>query len=821
METFWQDLRYGWRTLRRNPGFAVVAIVTLAIGIGANVTIFSVINGVLLRPLPFPDSKQLVTIWETDSERNIVRGTASPAEFLDWQEMSHSFQSLSGWRGLYFTITGSGDPERVWGSEVSGNFFRMLKVTPALGRDFEKDDEQPGHEPVVILTDGLWRRHFGADPGVVGKTIELDGKPATVVGVLPKSFSLYGTSPSFDIWRPFAFDRAKLDREDHELVVFGRLAPGATIARAQTEMRGIQEELKRKYPGIDQKNGLRVTGFHDELVSSLRPGLLLLLAAVGFLLLIASANVANLMLARAATREREIAVRSSLGAGRNRILRQLLTESFLLAMLGAVIGIIFAVGGLHLLRVFLPPPTGRGQIPHPEWIQIDATVLAFTIAIAFVTSVIFGLAPSVQIARARIYESLKEGGSRGTTSGRRSQFIRSSLIVSEVGFSVVLLVGACLLVRSFSRMMSEDLGFNPSNLLTMQIFLSPANDPTTQSVSNFYGDVLGKVEALPGVQSASAVNFLPLTGWNVFCNFEVEGHPITETDEQPTTQYRVADWRYFETMGIAVKEGRGFTAADGPNTQGVAIINETLARRYWPGQDPVGQQVKLIFPATRQPWDAEPRAGWLTVVGIVADARDWAWGEAKAGQMYLPLAQDPSRMVHLTVRSKGDPNQLTAGIRHAVEASDPNQPVTDVRSMDGYLEIAVAQRRLNMSLLAFFATVAGVLAAIGIYGVMGYAVEQRSHEIGIRMALGARPDDVVRMIIRDGMKLALLGLAMGLIGSLIAMKYLESQLYGIKARDPITFAGVAVALGLVALAACYIPARRATKVDPLSALRYE
>jgi putative ABC transport system permease protein len=333
--------------------------------------------------------------------------------------------------------------------------------------------------------------------------------------------------------------------------------------------------------------------------------------------------------------------------------------------------------------------------------------------------------------------------------------------------------------------------------------------------------VLDKVGALPGVESASVVNFLPLTGWNVFCNFEIEGHPIAESDEQPTTQYRVADWRYLQTMQIALKEGRGFTSADGPDAQGVAIVNETLAQRYWPGQDPVGQQLKLIFPATRAPWDADPKSGWLTIVGIAADARDRAWGEPKPGQLYLPLAQNPSRIVHLIVRSKAAPGRLTSDIRGAIESVDPNQPITMVQPMSDYLAVAVAQKRLNMSLLAFFAMVAGVLAAIGIYGVMGYAVEQRSHEIGIRMALGARPDDVVRMIVRDGMKLALLGLAIGLVGSLIAMKYLESQLYGIKARDPITFAGVAVALALVAFAACYIPARRATKVDPLSALRYE
>lgn len=820
METLWQDIRYGLRMLRRNPGFAVVAILTLAIGIGANVAIFSVINGILLRPLPFPESQRLVTIWETDTNRNVVRGTASPAEFLDWQQMNHSFENLSGSRVLYLTITGSGDPERVWGSEVSNNFFRMLRVSPAMGRDFGPDDEQPGHAAVVIITDSLWRQHFGGEESIIGKKIELDGTPATVVGVLPKEFTLYGTSPQFDIWRPFEFDRAKLDRQDHELVVFGRLRRAVTIAQAQTEMRAIQDELKKRYPDVDQKNGLRVAGFHDELVSSLRPGLLLLLAAVLFLLLIASANVANLLLARAATREREIALRASLGAARQRIMRQLLTESVLLAFIGAAVGIVLAYGGLHVLRAFLPPASGRGQIPHAEFIRIDGTVLAYTVGIAFLASIIFGLAPAIQIARSQLYESLKEGG-RGTTGGRRSHLVRSALIVSEVGFSLVLLIGAGLLVRSFSMMMSENLGFNPSNLLTMQTFLSPANYPTTESVVNFYRDVTDRTAALPAVESAGAVNFLPLTGWNVFCNFEIEGRPMASSDEQPTTQYRVADWRYLKTMGIELREGRDFLSSDGPDAQGVAIVNETLARRYWPGEDALGKQIRLIFPATRQPWEPEPRPGWLTIVGVAADARDWAWGQPREGQMYLPYLQDPSRMMHLVVRSRMDPGQLTSEVRQAVEMVDRNQPVTEVRSMDGYLAIAVAQKRLNMSLLAFFAIIAGTLAAIGIYGVMGYAVEQRLHEIGIRMALGAEPSDVVRMIVRDGMKLAAIGLGLGVMGSLVAMKYLESQLYGIKSRDPLTFIGVGALLALVALLACYIPARRATKVDPLTALRYQ
>ena len=819
METLWNDLRYGWRVMRRSPGFAAVALLTLAIGIGANAAIFSIVNGVLLRPLPFPDSSRIVTIWETDANRNIVRGTASPAEFLDWREMNHSFTELSGWRSLLFTITGSGDAEQVHGSQVSGNFFRMLGVGPVIGRDFSSEDEKPGREQVAILTYALWQRHYGGDSSVIGKSILLDEKPYTIIGILPRSFSLYGVAPELDIWVPFAFNRAQLNRENHELVIFGRLRPGVPLHQAQAEMETILSQLKKQYPGIDQENGVRVAGFHDELIKSLRPSIVILLAAVGFLLLIACANVANLMLARASTREREIAVRATLGAGRRRILRQLLTESALMALLGGALGIAVAYGGIHLLREGLPR-AGRGQIPHAEWIGIDGTVLAFTLFVSLLTGIIFGLAPAVQISRSELFESLKEG-SRGSTGGRRSHFIQSSLVVSEVALSLMLLVGAGVLIRSFFLIMSDSLGFDPSNVLSMQIFLSAPHYPKAQQVVNFYQRVIEGVGALPGVKSASAANFLPLTGWSGFCDFDIAGRATPPSGEHFTGQYRVADWRYLQTMGISVKQGRDLVASDGPDTQSVALINEALARRYWPNQDPVGQQIRLKFPDTRQPWDPEPREGWLNIVGIVSDVRDAEWGEQKVGQIYLPYTQNASRIMHLVVRSEGDPTQLVSGVRSVVNSVDPSQPVTEARSMDDYLAASVSRRRLSMLLLVLFAGVATVLAAVGIYGVMAYAVTQRSHEIGIRMALGAEPNDVLRMVVRDGMKLAGIGLVIGIAASYAAVHYLASQLYGVKTKDPITVLCVSVGLALVAISACYFPARRATKVDPLEALRYE
>lgn len=820
MEVLWQDLRFGWRMLRRSPGFAIVAVLTLAIGIGANAAIFSVINAVILRPLPFPASQRIVWIWETDENRNVRRGVASQAEFLDWRERNRSFEELAAWRELFFTLTGNGEPEQNWGAQVSGNFFRLFRVKPVLGRDFAGEEEKPGHEQVVLLSYALWQRRYGGDPSILGTSITLDDKPYIIIGVLPREFSLFGTSRQFDVWVPFGFDRAKLNREEHEVLVFGRLRDGVVTAQAQAEMETIQTQLKKEYPAIDQKNGIVVVGFHEDVVSGLRPMLLILFAAVGLVLLIACANVANLTLARGATREREIALRAALGANRDRVFRQLLTESIVLALIGGALGVLLAYVGLHLLHAFLPVTGGRGEIPRADSIGINGAVLTFTLGISWLTGILFGLAPAIQISRHELYETLKEGG-RGSSGGRRSRWIRSTLVVSEVALSVMLLTGAGLLMRSFFLLMSENLGFNPSNVLTMQVWLREAHVPSGREVANYYQEVIERVSALPGVKSASAVNFPPLSGWNGLCDFDIQGRATPAADEQFTSQYRIVDWRYLRTMGIELKEGRDFARSDGPNTGGVAIVNQALARQYWPNEDPVGQRIRLEFPATRGPWDPEPSSSWLTIVGEVGDIRDGVWGQPKPAQLYLLMDQNPSRIMHLLVRSQGDPTAIASAVRQSIESADPNQPVTEVRTMDSLIDSSVGQRRLSMVLLAIFAAVATFLAGLGIYGVMAYSVSQRTHEIGVRMALGAEPGDVLRLMVRDGMRLAGVGLALGIAGSVATTRYLQTELFGVRAIDPITLAIVVMGLAAVAVAACYFPARRAAKVDPLIALRHE
>ncbi|MGH9682490.1 MAG: ABC transporter permease [Candidatus Acidiferrales bacterium] len=821
MITLWQDIRYGLRMLRRSPGFTTVAILTLAIGIGANAAIFSILNRVVLNPLSYPDSNRLVVIWETDANRNIYRGTASPAELLDWRDMSHSFQELSGWRALFYTVTGNAEPEQVWGAQASGNFFRMLGVAPALGRDFSSEDEQPGHGQVVILDYGYWQRHYGGDRGVIGKTMALDGKPYVIIGVLPSGFSLFGRVPESDLWTPFAFNRAQLNREDHELIVFGRLRRGVTLGSAQAEMATILAQLKRQYPGIDQKNGVRVASLHDEVGSKLRPALLLLFAAVGFVLLIACANIANLMIARASSREREIAVRAALGAGRARILRQLLTESMLLAILGGAFGVAVAYGGLLLVQAIVPL-SGTGQIPRLRQAGVGGEVLLFIVVVSLLTGILFGLVPALQVSRTRLHESLKEG-SRGSTSSRRSRLAQSVLVVSEIALSLVLLAGAGLLIRSFVRMMSQNLGFDPSHVLTMQVFLPQSHYPDSAGprMIDFYQQVLDKVSSFPGVQSASAIDFLPLTGWSGFCDFDIQGRATPPSDEHFTGQYRVIDWHYLRTMRIPLKEGRNFSAADGSDSEGVVMLNEALAERYWPNQDPIGQRIRLQLTPGLNPWTPETRAGWLTVVGIVGDIEDWQFAAQKTGQLYLPYTQNPSRIMRLVVRSNGDPAALTSGVRQAVVNADPSQPVTDVSTMDEYLAQSLSSQRVSMWLLAVFAGIATALAVIGVYGLMAYGVARRAHEIGIRMAVGAEPADVLQMIVRDGMRLVGIGLVAGLLCSFALTRYLRSQLYGIEAHDPLTLLTVTAGLIVVAFLSCYIPARRATKVDPLVALRYE
>jgi len=814
METMLLDFRYALRMLKKNPGFTFVTILTLALGIGATTAIFDVVYEVLLRPLPYDQPNQIVQLREVSDRGH--RMSFSDPNFDDLRSQNHSFEGMAEYAAEVESVAGGSEPTRTMVASVSQDFFPLMHVHPLLGRGFLPENRRFGTAPVALVSYEYWRQYLGGVADLSASKLIILNQAMTVVGVLPAQFRF---PDGAEIWVPRELFEHLPSRTAHNWRVIARLRSGVDPNQAHAELVVIARQIKQQFEDVDMVE-VDVSRLQDALTGNVRTGLWMLMGAVGFLLLIACANVANLMLARAATREREIAVRATLGAGRRRILRQLLTESALMALMGGALGIAVAYGGIHLLRAGLPPAGGRGQIPHAEWIGIDGTVLGFTLFVSLLTGIIFGLAPAIQISRSELFESLKEG-SRGSTAGRRSHFIQSSLVVSEVALSLMLLVGAGVLIRSFFLIMSDSLGFDPSNVLTMQIFLSAPHYPKAQQVNDFYQRVIEGAGALPGVKSASAANFLPLTGWSGFCDFDIAGRATPPSGEHFTGQYRVADWRYLQTMGISVKQGRDLVASDGADTQSVALINEALARRYWPNPDLVGQQIRLKFPDTRQPWDPEPREGWLTIVGIVSDVRDWEWGEQKVGQIYLPYTQNASRIMHLVVRSEGDPQQLVSGVRSVVNSVDPNQPVTDARSMDDYLAASVSRRRLSMLLLILFAGVATVLAAVGIYGVMAYAVTQRSHEIGIRMALGAEPNDVLRMVVSDGMKLAGIGLVIGIAASYAAVHYLASQLYGVKAKDPLTVLCVSVGLVLVAISACYFPARRATKVDPLEALRYE
>lgn len=821
MRTLWQDLRYGWRVLERSPGFALVAALTLALGIGANTVIFSAVKAIVTPTLPYSDPARLVVIWGTFPELKIQRGTDSAAEFLDWRDMNHVFSQMAAWRSLYATTTGNGQPQQVWEAMASANFFGMMGIKPVLGRDFLQGEDQVGHDTVAILTYRFWQQRFHGDRGVLGRSIVLDNRPYEIVGVLPADFSFFGTRVAPDLWVPLAFTRAQLDRRNYGPIVFARLKPGVDLERARAEMATIDTALKKRYPDMDQKTGLLIETLPTMLTHRMRSAMAVFVWAVGFVLLIACANVANLMLARASSRDREMALRTALGARPRRVLRQLLTESVLLAAIGGAFGVIVAYGGIRLIRTLLP--SGLHEIPFAGDIHLSGTAVLFTMVLSAVTGIIFGLAPAIQISRSAIAESLKEGG-RGSTGGRATHLLRSWLVVSEVALSLLLLIGAGLLIRSFVQLLSQNLGFNPENLLTMQIQL-PVNHYNGPQAQVFYQQTLDRVRALPGVKSASAVDFLMYSGWSDDFAFDISGR-TPPPNEEFTSRYEVIDWQYLRMMGIPVVTGRDFTAADNANGEGVAMINRTLARRYWPHEDPVGKQIRIHIISSRAPWQAEKRDSWLTIVGVTGDVRDWNWGADSVPTIYLPMAQDPSWLMSLVIRQDASAANILPAVRHIVSSLDANQPVTMVRMMDRLVSDSLAQRRLDMVLLAIFAGVAVLLAAIGIYGVMAYAVSQRTHEIGVRMALGAKPADVLRMIFGEAMRLTGAGLLIGLIASVLLTHYLRDQLfgiqlYGVRALDPVTFVGVPVLIVIVAALASYLPARRATAVDPLIALRYE
>ncbi len=806
-EELWQDLRYGLRMLWKNPGFTLIAILALALGIGANTAIFSVVNTVLLRPLPYKDPDRLVMVWEDNTKKGFPRDTPAPANFIDWRDQNQVFEGMAAIAEQSFNLTGIGEPERIDGRRVSASLFPLLGVEPQLGRAFLPEEDSPGGSRVVILSYGLWQRRFGSDVNITGKPLTLNGESYTVVGVMPPHFQF--PSREDQLWVPIAFtSQGAANRGGHYLEVIARTKPGITLEQAQAAMNTIAARLQQQYPDQNTDIGAVVIPLHEQVVGDIKPALLVLLGAVGFVLLIACANVANLLLARAAVRQKEIALRVALGASRLRLIRQFLTESILLAALGGAVGLLLSLWGVNLLKAFVPE-----NISQAHAVTIDAKVLGFTVMVSMLTGLIFGLAPATQASNFNLNETLKEGG-RDSAAGSRGNRIRGVLVVAEVAVSLVLLVGAGLLINSFLRLRNVDPGFRADNLLTMRLVLPRQKYPDQTRRTDFYTDLIRRVEALPGVRSAAVTNWIPLVPQGDSQGISIEGRPDPGPGKNPIVVTRVISPHYFSTMGIQLSQGQQFGEQGRPDSPRVAIISEAMAQRFWPGEDPMGKRFKTGGFNSPNPW--------MEIVGVTKDVRQVKLDADPKPQMYVPYTQ-PEFFVpsHLVVKTNVEPGSLAATVRRTVWEIDRDQPVSNVSTMEEVLSESVARQRFTMLLLCVFAATALALASIGIYGVMSYSVAQRTHEFGIRMALGARGLDVLKLAISQGAKLILIGVAIGLASSFILTRFMSSLLFDVTATDPLTFMGVSLLIVVIALVACFIPARRATKVDPLIALRYE
>jgi putative ABC transport system permease protein len=802
-----QDLRFGMRMLLKNPGFTVIAIMALALGIGANTAIFSVVNTVLLRPLPYKNPERLVMVWEDNSKQGFPRDTPAAPNYLDWRDQNHVFEGMAVMVDISVNLTGTGEPERIDGRRVSASLFELLGVQPQLGRIFRSEEDQLGANGVVILSHGLWQRRFGGDPDVVGKPINLNGKSFTVVGVMPRTYQFPTRTDQF--WIPIAFDAKEAkQRGNHYLEVLARMKSGVSLQQAQAEMTTIATRLQQQYPETNTGIGAVITPLHEHLVGDIKPALLILLGAVAFVLLIACANVANLLLARAAVRQKEIALRLALGASRTRMTRQFLTESVLLSALGGSVGLLFSVVGLNFLKRFIPP-----NISQVQTIGIDARVLVFTLLISIATGLLFGLAPAVQMANSDLNDTLKETG-RDSAAGRHGNRIRGFLIISEVAVSFLLLIGAGLLINSFIHLRHVDPGFRSEKLLTMKIVLPETRYPDKQGRSLFYDELLRRIETLPGVATAAVATDLPLTNTGNSLGIAMEGRADPAPDRMPIIITRVVSPGYFKTMSIPLLDGRVFTEGDKSDSPPVVIISETMARRFWPNEDPLGKRIKVGRSTSSRPW--------LTVIGVVKDVRQYELIIEPKPQMYVSYQQaeffEPRALV---IRANFDPLSLAGTVRQTVWEIDKDQPVSDISTMEEVIADSVARQRFSMWLLGIFAGLALVLAAVGIYGVMSYSVAQRTREIGIRMALGAQKSDVLKMTIGGGLRLVLMGAAIGLVAALVLTRVMSSLLFGVSPTDPLTFVSILIVLISVAVLASYVPALRATRVDPMFALRYE
>jgi predicted permease len=802
-----QDLRYGARMLMKNRGFTIVAVVALALGIGANSAIFSVVNTVLLRPLPYKDPARLVMVFEDNSRHGFPHDTPAPANYIDWRDQNKVFAGMAAIAELSMNLTGEGEPERLDGRRVSASLFPILGVEPQLGRWFSPEDDQPGMNHSVILSHALWQRRFGANVGIIGRTITMNGYSFEVVGVMPASFQFPTREDQF--WIPIAFNQKEAARRgSHFLEVVARTKPGVTTEQAQAEMSAIAARLAQAYPEQNTDLGALVVPLHEQVVGKIKPALLVLLGAVGFVLLVACANVANLLLARAAVRQKEIATRVALGASRLRLVRQFLTESLLLSAVGGVVGLLLAVWGVRLLKAFIPE-----NISQAAAITVDVKVLLFTLFISLLTGLVFGLAPATQATKFNLNETLKEGG-RDSAAGNRGSRIRGALVISEVALSLVLLIGAGLLINSFMRLRKVDPGFRADHLLTMNVVLPQQKYPDEARRAAFYTELLRRVEALPGVKSAAVSSQIPLTSQGDSVGVVFEGRPDPAPGQENIIATRVVSPRYFQTMGIQLLRGRPFGEQDRADAPAAAVISEAMARRYFPNEDPTGKRIS--------PGKPESPDDWVTIVGVVNDVHQFELDADPKPQMYLTYAQAGFFAPrHLVVGTSVEPRTLASAVRDAVWGIDKDQPVSNVSTMEDVLSESIARQRFSMILLGVFAAVGLILAAVGLYGVMSYSVAQRRHEIGIRMALGAQSRDVLRLVVGQGLKLVFVGVAVGLVAALALTRVMASLLYGISSTDPATFAVISLVLVGAGVLASYVPARRATKVDPIIALRYE
>jgi predicted permease len=822
LEAAIQDVRFGLRLLRKNPGFTAVAVLTLALGIGANTAIFSVIENTLLHPVPWKDPDRILSLLEIDSRGKVERQVVSPANFLDWRGLvaGEVFDGVAAWNFVYVNLTGGDQPEQVEGLAVTADYFHLLGFQAAQGRTFQSDEDHPRHAHTVILSHNFWHRRFAANPTLIGRSLEINGEPFTVIGILPSDFhAIRILNRELDLYVPLVLDPALLKRADHSVFVYGRLKQGISLAQAQSKIDAAYRQLAQEYPATNAALEAKLIPLPQQWLIGVRPILLMLLTSVGFVLLICCSNVANLLLARAASRGREMAVRTALGAGRSRLIRQLQTESLLLAFGGGAAGLLLAYWGIGLLNRLVP----YSSLSRTENFRLDAPVIGFALGISVLTTIIFGLLPTLYSSQVNLAASLRDCGISLGGRIRGRQFRNLQLIVQNA-LAVMLLIAGSLVLRSALRLEFMNRGLDVKNVLTMQIWLPQRQYPDGRGVGRFYQQVLTRIRLLPGVKSASAANFTPLAVQSAGVGFTTEPYPPSANPPQdaPFAKVSVITPDYFETMGIPLLAGRDFTEQDADERHGVVIISEAMARRFWPGHDPIGQRVWPMFSKVRNFYDIESANHALAIVGIVGDIRqDGTLDPAGLTQMYVPYLQNPSAIMSLLIRTEHNPLSWASTVQNQVWSVDKDQPVSNIRTMEDVVAETFSRPSAIAWLLDSFAFLALILTCIGIYGVTSYSVSRRTRELGIRMALGARSGAVLTLVLREGLSTVATGVTAGLLGALAVGRLLSSLLYGISSYDPFTYASVALVLAAVALLACYIPARRAMRVDPAVALRHE